>query len=280
MYKRFCTALIVAQLSCVATEFQPWFDQPLLVHSRLAYTFQTYKSVSVARGSIREASDDSFLHTSLSANFDRYALEVEALTAQSSHRNFGWDSIKTTGRYQLMDDVIADPVSLTAGLSIGKAWKQAVHDLSSFHHGRFETELHLACGKETSFGGLWTSRLWSVGAIGVADSGSPWLRFNSSLERNYCDLFRIRFSVDTLWGLGSRGLQLGRHFHGYGPIKHQSVDLGTRLSYFFVDVGGTLSVDYTYRAYAKNFPKNTSRITVKFYYPFSPASLPFVNFKI
>jgi len=280
MYKQLCTAFIFLKLSCIATELQPWFEEPLLVHSRLSYTFQTYKSVAVAKGSSRKLSDDSFVHTSLAANFDSYALEVEALTAQTSHRNFGWDTVKATGRYQLMDDVLADPVSLTAGLSIGKAWKQAVHDLSSFHHGRFETEFHLACGKETSRDWLWTSRFWGVAALGLADSGSPWLRFDSSLERNYSDLFQVRFSVDTLWGLGKRGLHLSRHFHGYGSINHQSVDLATRLSYFFVDVGGSLSLEYAYRAYAKNFPKNTSRLTVQLYYPFSPASLPFVNFKI
>lgn len=280
MYKRLCAALLFFRFSCVATELQPWFDEPLLIHSRLAYTFQTYKSIAVAKGASYRPSDDSFLHTSLAANFDCYALEIEALTAQTSHRNFGWDSIKATGRYQLLDDVLADPVSLTAGFSIGKAWKQAVHDLSSFHHGRLETEFHLACGKETSLDCLWMSRFWGVAAIGIADSGSPWLRFDSSLERNYSDVFQFRFSVDTLWGLGKRGLHLNRKFHGYGPINHQSVDLTTRLSYFLIDVGGTLSLEYAYRAYAKNFPKNISRITVQFYYPLSPASIPCLNFKI
>lgn len=277
MFKRLSGALFLFQITCSATEYAPWFEKPLEVHWNSTYTFQTYHSVAASKGSSNKSSNDNFLHTSFAANFLGYAAEVEALAAQTSQRPFGWDSIKATGRYQLMDDVVDDQLSLTAGVSVGKAWKVAVHDLSSFHHGRLESEFHLACGKEFSDVSLWKSRLWGVALAGVADSGSPWLRFDSSFERNYCDFLRLRFSVDTLWGLGKQGLNLKRDFHGYGSIQHQSVDLKTKVSYFLESVPGFLSLEYGYRVYAKNFPKNTSRVMLQFYYSFSPAKIPFLN---
>jgi hypothetical protein len=275
-YQGFFLAFFLLPSVMFATELKPWFGKNLEIESRTGYLLQAYRSIDVVRGPHHLPSVNSFFHLSLSfaatdlsvASIPDMSAEIEAVAADTRHRSFGMDALKATGRFRWMNDVPGDdPISLTTGLTLTQVFKQALHDIGSFHHGGIEAEAHVAFGKEHPWKRFWTSRWWGVFAIGIADIGSPWLRGQAAWEHNKCDKHRLRFFCDSLWGLGKRGLRLYVPFRGYGPIHHQSVDVGIRYSYLF-DWAGRLSVGYARRIYALNCPKNANTAFISIFYPF------------
>lgn len=258
--------LIFLPICLKATDLAPWYDPTLELHWKNSYVLQSFDAVNTPHTPRGYRSNASFFTTSLAGNYELYAGEIEAVTAASRHRTYGWDNFRMTLRYQLFNDDIGDAFSLTAGAMLSKAYKQAVHDISSFHHGRFETELHAAIGKQCFSERFWTSRIWSVLVLGMADQGSPWLRANFQWEKNCWDWHQVSVFAHTLWGFGKKGLRI-HDFKGYGPVRHQSIDLGLRYSYFLECSGATLSAQYSYRVYALNFPRSTNRFFVSLHYP-------------
>lgn len=249
-----------------ATEFEPWYGKYLEVHSRSKALYQTFREVETSDKVKKYASNDLFLSESLEISFDKYLAEAEMVLAATREQSFNIDHLKFTGRYQIFDDIQDDPFSLVAGASLIQVGEPALHDPASFHHGRFEVETHLSLGKEISYQDLWLKRYYSVVLFGFS-SYSPWFKFETVYQQNYADKHEIELFLRGLIGLGSRSLRLN-HFKGYGPIRHRSYDVGCKYRYLLESIDSYLTVEYAYRFYAKNFPKNVNQVAVSFFYPF------------
>lgn len=271
-----CFALsLISSLS--ARELSPWFSKQLEIELRSSCLYQAYPAVQSPSQS--HSSKDIFLTFGTESSIDSSLFsffgfpdigeisgEIELIFADTHHRPFGFDSAQATLRNLWLNDGIGDPVSLSTGLTIIQACQRSLHDPSSFHHGKFEAEFHLAVGKEHICFSTWTTRWWGIGALGTADAGSPWLRANAAFEwltQDQRQIFRV--FMDTLWGFGQNNFHY-KKFHGYGPVRHQSVDLGIRYTYDF-DIWGLLGLEYSYRVYAKNFPMETSRLLATYTFP-------------
>lgn len=264
-----CLAFILLlSVSLQGVELKPWYPQMLQLQGWLDYRFQSFPSVDAQRNYGHYSSNDHFVDGSLLLVYDPYSLQVETEFADTRKRNFDWDHIALTGRYLFLDDNIGDPVSFTAGLTLSRAWREAVNDISSFHHGRNEAFLHLALGKQNIYGADWSSRWWGILGVGTADRWTPWLIANAAYEWNCFQPHRFSFHLDSLWGCGNHQLKVD-DFGGYGPIDHRSIDLGIRYSYEF-ECYGVFSLGYAYRVYAHNFPKQTSQLTLCYIFPFGP----------
>lgn len=255
-----------------ATELRPWTDRDLEIQSRTTYLLQSFSDVSAPHGPTHYGSNDSFLTFSLPLSFVQYSIELEATAAATRRHSFNMDNVKLTGRYQWLNDVIGDPVSLITGLSISEVFRRGRHDIGIFHHGSFETEAHISIGKEVTCYQFWTSRWWSILGLGMGDVGFPWIRLDGGWEQNWWDLNKMQIFGHSLWGLGNRNLSLVRHFPGYGKIQHQSIEIGTRYSRLF-ECGLTVSLEYAYRIYSKNCPRNVNLFLVQLHYPFG---IPYV----
>lgn len=251
-----------------AVDLKPWFTRAYQLQGLIDYRFQSYHSVDAPSKSSHYSSNDHFVDGSLMFVYEPFSLQLETEFADTKKRNFDWDHVSFTGRYLWLDDNIGDPVSLTTGLTVSRAWREAVNDISSFHHGRNEAFLHVAIGKQNIEGSTWLSRWWGVLGIGTADRWTPWIVANAAYEWNSCDTHRLRLYVNSLWGCGGRKLK-AQDFGGYGPINHRSIDIGVRYSYEF-DYYGMLSIDYARRVYAHNFPDNANILTLCYIYPFGP----------
>ena len=267
MFKKILALSILMPMLAFSTELKPWYDRELEIHSRTTYWLQSFHHLDVSHGPSQYRSNDSFLTLSLLAARLAWCFEGEAAAAKTRRHPFGMDHIKLTGRYLWLSDVLADPISLTTGVSISSVFKPARHDIGSFHHGGIETEFHAAVGRESSCYQFWTSRWWSVVGLGIGDIGSPWIRLDADWEHNWWDTQKLRLFAHTLWGLGHRSLSLKKHFPGYGYIRHQSIDVGARYSYLFY-CGVTLSLEYARRLYAENCPRNVNFFLVQLHYSF------------
>lgn len=264
-----CTMMIALPFQIAAVDYKPWLGEMLEFDWRNEFFYQTYPSVSVGNHRKKHSSDDLFLTTSLSTSVMEYGIELEATQASTHRQSGGIDNLRGTLRYVWLDDVAGDPISLATGFSFIQSFVPSLKDVSSFHHGRSETELFVSLGKETPSSEIWMRRWWTVMGAGIAERGSPWLRFNlgydfrSSSSSNHHEW---RLFCHTLWGLGERKLNVN-HFSGYGAIEHQSVDLGLRYT-FLIDYFGSISFQYSNRIYARNFPSQTSVFLLEWLYTF------------
>lgn len=264
--KYFATVLCLLAVTVTeAVDYKPWFGRVFEVNARGDVIMQAYNHVDAHHGSKKRNEFDTFFDLSASmALWETIAAELEVIALQSRHRS-GMDAIRFTGRYLWMNDVIGDPVSLTTGITLSSIFPPVRKNIASFDHGGFAGEAHIAVGREVSCMQFWTSRVWGVFAVGLADVGSPWLRGNIGWEHNWWDRHRVELFADTIWGLGGDSLNL-YDFDGYGRVQYQAVDLGVRYGYQ-TDCGLRLSIGYGYRVYGRNGPQRVNFALVRLDYP-------------
>lgn len=265
---RLFAAMITIPLLLSATDLTPWLTKDFEFQSQLSGLFQYYPKIASNHGSIHRKGNDQFYTLSLGLSAFDWSGEIESTLAHTRRQDYLCDNIRLTGRYRWLDDIPGEvPVSLTTGVTLTQAFKHSLRDISSFHHGQFEGELHVAIGQESSCNRFWETRWWGVLALGHGNHGAPWIRTETAWEKNWWNSHQLRLFANTLWGLGNKGISSVDHFRGYGPIAHQSIDLGMRYTYLF-DFSGTLSLEYAYRVYASNFPESTSLLMLRYLYPF------------
>jgi hypothetical protein len=266
---RLIAFLILISSPLMATELSPWFGPLLEIEGRGTCLFQRYRFIDTKHGTAKHPANNVFVTLSSSICPKEYwSFEGEVVTSATRHHHFNMDSLWATGRYRWWNDIVGDPVTLVTGLTLSKIYKVSRHDLSEFYHGGIQCEAHLSAGKEFSCLQFWTSRIWGVCGVGFADKGSPWIRGNLAWEHNWWDRHQIKIFANSLWGLGSKGLSLHKHFQGYGLIRHQSVDIGF-LFRFETESRFAFSLEYVFRAFANNGPKNVNSILIRGYYPFN-----------
>jgi hypothetical protein len=253
-------------INCEAIEYTPWLGNFSEFEWRNSLLYQHYSHVASHSTFVKRHADDVFFTTSLSNALPDFGVELELTAARTRKQRGDIDNFRFAGRYVWLDDVAGDPISLTTGAVLTQCFISSLKDISSFHHGRGEAEVFVSLGKEKAQGVEWGSRYWTVLGIGVADRGSAWVRNNYGFDCRLCQLQEIRLLVNTLWGMGHQRLRL-HDFEGYGSLQHQSVDVGVRYTYL-IDYVGNISLEYTYRPYARNFPAHTQRVMLTFLYTF------------
>ncbi len=260
-----------------STQDLPWLGNFAELEWRNSMRYQTYHHLLHGKKALPYASDDQFIDSSLSTAIFEYGIELELVCAHTRKQR-GIDQFKITGRYVWMDDIAGDPLSLTSGFSFIESFEPSLHDPSSFHHGRGEGELFLSLGKEFNPGynddeldilGEWHARGWGVLAIGTSPTrGVPWARFIVAYDKRIGLRHEFRLFSKGLYGFGDRNLHLD-DFHGYGLIRHRSVEVGFRYTYL-IEFFGSASIEYANRVYAYNFAANASQVTVEVLYTFGP----------
>lgn len=253
-----------------ATELKPWYGRIYDLDFRASSLLQQFNKLDTACGKVKRPEFDAFYH--LSAHFvakENLTAEMEVSALDSRHRLFGMQAFRLTGRYFVFNDVIGDPVSFAAGMTLSKIFHAARRNLATFDHGGVACEGHIALGKELlSCEEFWLSRIFGVFGIGIADVGSPWMRVNLAWERNWWERHQLKAFAHSLWGFGRNHLNLCHSFHGYGSINYQTVEVG--LCYGFrLDNDALLSLSYAFRVYGRNCPSQVNYLQFELCYPFN-----------
>lgn len=278
--KRKWQSMIVAALCCLpfsaeATDLQPWFPDLLLFELGGEFDYRHYHKVDLgADGTTHFSSTDKIFDLSLLVSpYPNWCWEMEFLFASTSTQDFGLSDARITGRYQILDDVAGDAVSLVVGTTLDLATTAALHDVSLFPHGHFNAEAHVSIGKELvnpEAPMYWNWHFWGTTGLGMAEKGRPWFRWDLNVERNFDNFIRLKAFVDGLYGMGSQDLTLARlqHFKGYSTIRHQAVDIGLALTPTF-EIWGELSLTVMHRVHARNAPCAVNSIELRYLFPFS-----------
>lgn len=269
MLKRVLFPLFLLTASCAeGTQLQPWLGNFYEFEVRSSFLYQGYSRLSVGNHTKKHSSNDLFLNLSIcnSKPDPEVGLELELTQALTRRQKGEIDQIKLTGRYMWMDDIAGDSISVTPGFSYVQAFTNSLNDVSSFHHGLYNTELFVSIGKEKADETVWGSHWWAVFALGVAEKGSAWLLCNLDYEMRFLKRHAFGAFLHTLIGFGGQGLH-PHHFRGYGPVAHRSIELGLRYIYF-IEYYGEASLEYSYRAYSRNFPLAAHRVMAQILFTF------------
>ncbi len=259
--------LSILPISGWCVDYHPWIGNYLEFEWNSTLRFQSFQKLAASSHHSHYASDDFFLTTSLAlAAKPDFSLDIEATAARTRRQSGSIDQIRLNGRIVWLDDIVGDPITLTTGVGFIQAFDWSVKDISSFHHGRSEAEMFLSVGKEWAEDDQWTSRTWAVAALGSAIRGSPWIRFDVAYAKRVKLCHEFELFAHTLWGLGRKQLHRD-HFHGYGSIHHQSIDVGCRYTYL-IEFFGSASIEYAKRIYAHHFPVQAHQISLSLLYTF------------
>lgn len=251
-----------------ATELKPWVGPQYSAEFNASCLLQQFRRIDNHCGSRKRPELDSFYNFGAHAvSSENTTLELELSLLNTRQRAIGLEALRLTGRYFLLNDIVGDPVSFAAGLTVSKIFQDARRNIATFSHGGVACEMHLALGKEYSCEQFWISRFWGVLGLGIADVGSPWLRANLVWERNWWEIHQLRFFADSIWGFGGNDLTL-HPFHGYGSIKYQAIDVGVRYGFRFAN-NALLTIAYAKRVYGRNCPLYTNFLKLELCYPFS-----------
>lgn len=246
---------------------EPWLDDLWEFQFIPDFSYSYYPRVNHGVGHF-SPSNDQLLSLGLGATVtESLATDLEIGFAHTP-RERGFQSGAVQGRLLWLDDIIGDPISLTTGLSFRGVMHHWLSDVSCPYHGEFNAELNTAIGKEWSQDAFWYLHLFGFGALGMANRGLPWARASLFFEVNQQDRQQWEFSAESYFGFGVRQEVFVNHFHGYGSIHHQCIDLGFAYSYLF-DFWGKLSVGYKYRVFAHSFPEHMQTFILRYQLPFS-----------
>ena len=244
------------------TERTCWYERDLQPIIGGTYLIEEFSRIE----STKRSTIAHFFTLSVLGSYDDYAIEFETTAACGTHRSFGLDGMKLTGRIRWLNDIVGDSVSLVTGLTASYATHQARHDLAAFHHGGIDGEGFVTVGREWSKGAIWYRRLWGVAAVGGGDLGSPWIRAQIHYEKNFCFGKEGELFAESLVGFGKRRFDLQK-FYSWGPIAHRSLDIGGKFSWR-TDFCGIFSCGYTRRIWAQNYPEQANIGWLKWEYFF------------
>ncbi len=253
--------------SIAATQYQSWLGNYLEFEARLEGEYQHFANLAIETNKKKYRSDNFFLNLSLSnAVAYNFALELELASAHTKFQKGTIDHLKVTGRYIWLDDIVGDALSLSTGISLIHPFTKSLNDISVINHGRAEAEFFCSIGKEKALETIWIQRWYGVAGIGLANEGSPWIRCDLVYESRWHEAHELRGFIHALCGLGAKSLQ-PNHFHGYGSIQHESLDVGIRYTYL-IPYFGNISLQYSYRIYARNAPANVQALLAQCLYVF------------
>ncbi len=265
--------LFLMPLSFLSTlgglEIQPWFCSLWEFTFTPTYTYGHFNSVQNSHPQLRKPFNEHLLafglEVSPSPNWD---IDGDTEFADTSVQSMGLRSGALQVRYLWLDDVMGDPVSLTTGLSVRGVSSRSLKDVSCPYHFHTNFEAHSSIGKEWDHGFDWRTRLYSSGALGIANAGYPWARAYVIFEGNVHSTHRFGIFAEGYFGFGNHKRVHMDHFNGYADISHQNMDMGVKYTYVF-EIWGHLSFAYTRRLYARSFPENVNFFSVSYMLPFS-----------
>lgn len=252
-----------------AFETQPWVGEFLEFHFIPSFTYRRYPSVNGAYNPFSYSSNDRFTHINLELGLDPWEAELGIEFADTRRQSLGTQSVGGQLRYQWLSDISGSSVSFTSALNVRWVSKRSLQDVSCPYHAEWDFELGNSVGKEWQMSRQTFFRTYGFLGVGQAIRGRPWIRGVISVETLLQKHHRIALMGEGYFGFGkSRRVNID-HFHGYANIFHQSIDLGAVYDYTINNIWGVISLFYSYRVFAKDFPAHANTFMIKYNFPFS-----------
>lgn len=261
--------LLLTPLFLLGFEKQPWFGDVYEFHFLGSYSYSQFNSFQNGSPPLTSPFQANVIYLGLDfCPSPVWSIDGDFQLADTSSMSFNFRTLALQARYLWFDDIVGDPVSFTTGGSVRFTSTEALKDISCPSHGVVDFELNFSLGKEFEASNSWLFRAWVYGAVGHANSGSPWVRGIASLETNIDDRNKWALYAEGINGYGRRVHVDLDHFFGYAKVREKAIDIGIRYGRK-LDVWGTLRFEYIRRVLAKSAPQNVNTFMVSYLLPFS-----------
>lgn len=247
---------------------EPWLGDPYAFQAQVTYGYSHYPNVQNASVPLKSASNDHLVAGSIEWCLQNWDFELEAELVDTPRQSFGYRAAAMQLRYLWLNDIACDPFSLITGLIVQNTSTRSLKDVSCPYHANMNFELNATFGKEWCRGPDWLWRGYGFFGAGIGNRGSPWLRGQLAIQGNMQGRHQGQLFALGYFGLGDETRVNTRHFFGWAKFRHQSVDLGGSYRYVF-DCFGNISLDLTYRVFARSFPKELFAFYLTYTIPFS-----------
>lgn len=261
--------VIMCASSLQAFETQPWMREFLECHFTPSFTYRHYPSVNGAYNPTSYSSNDRFTNIDIDLGVTPWEGELCIEFADTRRQSLGTQSAGGQIRYQWLNDISGSIVSYTSGLNIRWASKRSLKDVSCPYHAEWNFELGNVVGKEFALATDTFLRTYGFLGVGQANQGRPWVRGIISVDALFKRHHRCALTGEGYFGFGTTRRVNVNHFRGYANIFHQSIDLGVTYDYKINSIWGVISLFYSYRVYAKDFPAHANTFKISYSFPFS-----------
>lgn len=269
MANRLFFILLLGMIQAHGLERRPWLYPPYELHAGAAIEGWWFSSVDHGFNPIDYHSNNVLVQGYLIIPFaPMWEAEVEMELERTTKRHFGFESIALEVRKQIYDDVQGDFVSIDVGVNARYVPNSRLEDVAVPYHHLINFEVLGAIGKESAYKYEWFRRGFIFLALGQADRGYPWIRSTIEFEARAFQQSIFRVFAYGYFGLGNVVRVNVNHFDGYAKIEHRSVDVGASYSYIF-EIWGKLTLQYSYRPYARSFPERVNAVKLMYDLPFS-----------
>jgi hypothetical protein len=269
MKKIFLAAFLTAAIPSFTLETKPWFGDVYAFDFQSAFSYSRFNKVQGASKQLSAPLNNCDLLLDLGFTLSpAFDLQLEGEFGRTTLTNSALRSGAVQVRYQVLDDISGDPVSLVFGWSARGATHHFLKDVSTPYAAEFNTELTCSVGKEWSQQGVWTIRTYGFVAVGQGNRGYPWTRGLYVWQYNLDDTHRFTAFADADCGFGNKQHVNVKHFSGWGKFQHQSIDLGVGYGYK-IGLYGVLTASYAHRVYAHNSPEHVNFFILAYTLPFS-----------
>lgn len=252
-----------------AFETQPWMGNFLELRFIPSFTYRKYPSVNGAYNPTAYSSHDRFTNLNVEIPLSSWDVEIGIEFADTTRQSLGTQSVGTQIRYQWLDDVVGASLSLVSGLNVRWVSKRSLQDVSCPYHAEWDFEITNAIGKEFDQLEKWLFRTYGFLGVGQANQGRPWVRGIISCEALFKERHRLEILSEGYFGFGKTRRVNIDDFTGYANIFHQSIDIGASYYYKISRIWGEISIHYSYRVFAKDFPAHANTFMLAYNIPFS-----------
>ena len=248
----------------------PWLGNWLEFEGSLYQKHTESKKVDTTHGTKHE-----YLHSEKSVcslefmPLEDLSTELEFAAAKTQRKGYGFEALKAQVRYNLLNDLVGDPVTLTTGLATSISTPSRIRDLSSTEHAVFESDARVACGREFGYSDNGFYKAWAMGLMGVGSSGSGWVAGEVHVERELYDRHHFDLFLTFEKGLSSHKLHHIDDFHSYSRLGYEFEEVGFKYTLKEIALG-SLYLQYAKRLHARYCPRASWSVEVGFLIPFSP----------
>jgi hypothetical protein len=267
---RYILAALICSSSLGAAQMSPWLGNLYEFEGAVSQERRHSSHLTTEDGTVSKSLHSNV--TTLSLGFtpkEDIGVGLELAMAESQSVGYSFDALRGQVRYNLLNDLTDDPISLTAGVSGSVSPMRHVHDLSTQNHGHIEGQFDLAAGFEFGYADKSFWRTWAGGYTGVADKGAPWLGGSLHLERHISDTHTVGAFLLAEKGFSKHKLHHAPDFRSWAQTGYSYDEVGLEYTYTFFGVA-SCQAKISKCLHASNCPSGVWSFLLAVNIPFSP----------
>jgi|GEM_PF-3830291 len=247
----------------------PWIPPPYEFETKVEYAFSYFPSVANAINPPNYSSYVNFLAFEINGSLTpEFFFECELEFDNSKKVDFNLLSVAPAIKYQLMNDLVGDPIALLIGTYFRYVPKNRLVDVATEYSGSYNFDFLLSIGKEYEPSENLLGKIFAMFDVGIATVGMPWILADIVGQAVVYKHHILTAGVDGFFGFGSQTVVDIDNFNGYGDIDHNSMDIKLGYGYKF-SVWGDLCFLYKRRVVAIAAPSNTDSYVLAYNLNFS-----------